>query len=238
MQEKLIKGLLVRRSIAFPNYGVSRCGRAFRWDSEKEMATGLMSGRKEYVCFRVCHENKPSWAFLHKVLAECWIVNDCPVSKTQVNHIDGNKQNNCISNLEWVTPSQNQRHAVDTGLKGKGNQLYNSELSDDQVHLICQELQQGCRPKDIADKYETTACIVRKIRDGSTYFHIRRMYPINHSYKNDFSESTVRWVCERIIEGVSDKGIRDLSKNSNLTIIDVKRIRNKIRYSCISNEYF
>lgn len=52
---------------------------------------------------------------LHRLLATAFIPN--PEDKPQVNHIDGNPLNNAISNLEWVTQSENQRHAYRTGLQ-------------------------------------------------------------------------------------------------------------------------
>jgi hypothetical protein len=57
---------------------------------------------------------KPKKISLHRLLAIQFIPN--PLNKTQVNHIDGNKKNNAIDNLEWCTPSENIRHAWDTGL--------------------------------------------------------------------------------------------------------------------------
>lgn len=53
---------------------------------------------------------------VHRLVAETWIPNPNPNYYTQVNHIDGNKDNNSVENLEWVTPSQNTRHAWRTGL--------------------------------------------------------------------------------------------------------------------------
>lgn len=51
---------------------------------------------------------------LHRLVAECFISNFC--DKPQVNHIDGNKANNYITNLEWVTNRENQIHAIENGL--------------------------------------------------------------------------------------------------------------------------
>jgi hypothetical protein len=57
---------------------------------------------------------KKKMFFVHRLVAEYFVA---PRSgNLQVNHIDGNKQNNDFRNLEWVTPSQNTKHAYDNGL--------------------------------------------------------------------------------------------------------------------------
>lgn len=55
--------------------------------------------------------------YVHRLVAETFLDNPDPLNKTCVNHIDGNKHNNSVSNLEWCTRSENEQHARRTGLK-------------------------------------------------------------------------------------------------------------------------
>lgn len=59
---------------------------------------------------------KPHVANVHRLVAAAFVYNDSPDTKTYVNHIDGNKENNEATNLEWCTARENTLHAIRTGL--------------------------------------------------------------------------------------------------------------------------
>lgn len=68
-----------------------------------------------------------------------------------VNHIDGNKLNNHHTNLEWVTPGDNVRHAVRTGLMDvKGVRHFNNKLTEQQVIELRHRASLGQTHKSIA----------------------------------------------------------------------------------------
>lgn len=79
------------------------------------------SGCGYYVCILQKNGNKKAF-LVHRLVALNFIPN--PENKPHVNHKDGNKQNNHVSNLEWVTISENEKHAHATGLKNfKGRKI-------------------------------------------------------------------------------------------------------------------
>ena len=82
---------------------------------------------------------------IHRVIATAFIPRD--PSRDFVNHIDGNKKNNCVDNLEWCTRSENLCHAYNTGLKSRpiGSKNPRCKLSDEQVTFIKKHYIKGDR---------------------------------------------------------------------------------------------
>lgn len=68
-----------------------------------------------YVAFKLQKDGMRKSVLLHRLVAELFIPN--PDGKSEVNHIDGNKENNCVSNLEWVSSSENKLHAYASGIR-------------------------------------------------------------------------------------------------------------------------
>lgn len=103
----------------YHGYLVSDSGLITRKNSTELQQTKLH--KRGYVLCHISINGKKSWRLLHRIVATVFIPN--PENKPQVNHIDGNKQNNNVSNLEWVTNSENRQHAVNNALISFGDKL-------------------------------------------------------------------------------------------------------------------
>jgi len=101
--------------------------------SERILKPYLMGDGYLSLCFRV--ENKISKQYVHRVVAKNFL--EKPDYANCVNHIDGNKQNNKLSNLEWVNHVENHAHAVRIGLiNNKGENSSTAKFTNKEANLI------------------------------------------------------------------------------------------------------
>lgn len=118
-------------------FQISNEGRLFSKRSHKVLKQTISKTGYYTVSTKIGGRTGISKCFrIHRVVAEAFLVN--PQNKETVNHIDGNKLNNNLSNLEWATYSENSQHAFKTGLASgkRGTASVNSKLSDEQVAEI------------------------------------------------------------------------------------------------------
>lgn len=89
------------------HYWVSNCGRI---KSKRKVLKPMINhwGYSKVALYK----NKRHYYFIHRLVANAFIDNPNPDEYNQINHIDGNKLNNCVDNLEWCNNSLNQIHAI------------------------------------------------------------------------------------------------------------------------------
>jgi len=110
---------------------------------------------------------------IHRLVAETFIPN--PENKPQINHIDGDKANNSVENLEWVTQSENIRHAFLLGLikPQKGSKQAQSKLTESDVLKIRKTYcAGGVSLRQLARRYGVSQTLVRYVITRRNWKHI------------------------------------------------------------------
>ena len=124
----------------------------------------LLALQKQGCGYLSVQVGKANTKHVHRLVAQTFIPN--PEELPQVNHKDGDKHNNHVDNLEWVTASSNKLHALSTGLIGINP---NRKLTPDQVQEIRQLLARGTLQKQIASRYGVAPRTVYGIKSGAIY---------------------------------------------------------------------
>lgn len=96
----------------FENYLISKNGDIYKDITYKKLKCS--TDKNGYLTIRLVNKNGRKSMFLHRLLAINYIPN--PLNKPFINHIDGNKSNNKLNNLEWCTHKENMKHAWDNNL--------------------------------------------------------------------------------------------------------------------------
>lgn len=137
----------------------------FRQTSEKIMTQTVNKSGYVYVSFR--NKNQTKTIAIHRLVAKYFILNK--ENKKQVNHIDGNKQNNHFSNLEWVTPKENMAHAIKENLMIKGENHYKSFFKKEDVLFIRSSKKTD---KELGDYFGVDYRMIWQIRKFKTWKHL------------------------------------------------------------------
>lgn len=161
----------------FPDYKVSNEGRVKSHKREKFWTSkGSLTGAG-YFFVMLCNREGNFTRTVHTLVLETFL---SPRPEGYIaNHRDGNKQNNYIENLEWVTPSENIKHAYKLGLtkslgwsQGIGENNSHSKLKDGEVWLIKRLLWFEYPQRKIAKMFSIGKSTVTHINLGESWTHI------------------------------------------------------------------
>lgn len=102
----------------------------------------------------------------HRIVADTWL-SDSKFEGAVIDHIDGNKQNNSIENLEWVTQSENVKRSIKNGQQPINIKGYTGKLTKEQRESIIEEYTTtDINTKDLGKKYGISGTTVSSIVNG------------------------------------------------------------------------
>lgn len=145
----------------FENYLVSSLGNVKTINGKLKKV--VYDSKNDYGYVELWKNNKGKKFRIHRLVAETFIPNT--LGKEQVNHIDGDKKNNCVSNLEWVTPKENIRHAIENDLSSikYGSKNLSSKLKEEDVKYIRENARINKSVKELSEIYNVSTTTIYNI---------------------------------------------------------------------------
>lgn len=221
-------------------YAVTTYGRVINVKSGKELKQTDKCGYRT-VKLR-CINKKSRTIYVHRLVANAFIpreFDDNGIEKTCVNHKDLNPWNNFVGNLEWVTHKENVIHAYDNDATNHisddnadndysfvyigtgrswdnqvGEDNNNARLNNDQVHMICQALEDGKTSREITEMIDieynrNNIALISSIRQGKRWSSISSQYSISKIRERKTKSITpyLNDICKMIAKGFTDEEI-------------------------------
>lgn len=126
---------------------------------------------KGYLSVKLKKNTKAAHGKIHRLVAQSFIP-QISLSKDQVNHIDGNKLNNRVDNLEWCTLQENHKHAGQLNLRPVGEKAGRAKLKRSQVIEVLNEYKKGEKRSEIAKKLGVSWSCINRIVQKKSWKHI------------------------------------------------------------------
>lgn len=157
----------------YPLYEVSDLGEVKSYQRPNVILKTLHKTKKGYSRVRLVNDNGAKSFQVHRIVAINFIPN--PQNLPVVNHKDGNKKNNCVTNLEWCTTGENQSHAYRIGLRKQhqGSRHGRAILDETKVLEIRKRYQAGgtSMPK-LAAEFGVCKSSIGYIVSNQTWTHV------------------------------------------------------------------
>ena len=129
----------------------------------------LKENYKGYLFSNFYYNGRAKTHLAHRIVAEAYL-GVCPVGY-EVDHIDNNRMNNAVSNLRYVTKSENNQKSYDEGNRDvSGEKNANAKYTKEQLTTVCEMLIQGCSYGDISSRTKVNKGTVAKLAKGKHYF--------------------------------------------------------------------
>lgn len=208
-------------------YFISNLGRVYSKLSNTFLNQVPTSGY--YRVYLIGTNGTGRYHLVHRIL----MIEFCPIPNyqdMQVNHMYGNKDNNNITCLEWMTASQNIKHAFDTGLKVQrhGEACSYATITDEQAEYVAQLLSENkYSHKEICSITGTPLYIVNSISCGTTWRHLYDRYNLEAQKRETrlgFSDDQLHKVCKYFEDHrhISYRYLNDLYRECLMELFGIK----------------
>lgn len=238
--------------MGFPSYSITPDGRVYSSKSNKFLKL-QNNGHGYHFCMPI--ENGVYGNLrIHRAVATMFIHNPNPEEYTQVNHIDGVKTNNHVSNLEWCSPSQNSAHANQTGLRKKpfttehtpmpesvihdwkspGKSYY--RWTEEDAHRAAKLLESGYRVCDISAMTGLDRRGIQFMRDGEmAWGYLASEYNFDKTpRKLKLSVEKIVGICKTLESGA---GINETSRIHGVERKVISGIYNRVTHKEVSEQF-
>lgn len=204
----------MRDILEYPErYSITEDGQVFSKLRGKFLKQVIVSG---YPAISTKVGNKTYIRYIHRLLAQAYIPN--PHNMPVVNHIDGNKGNYALDNLEWCSYQDNTNHAISTGLHTPARKLSASEVleiySSKESYVI------------LAAKFGVGKTTIEAIKNGTKY---KDLYDVNLVVKTPHSAAKLTAEDVQVIR-TSNESVSSLALKFGVNETSIRKVLKRQSY--------